>query len=80
MKFQTDDVRIRETKELVSPAQIHEQYPISEPASELVYTTRRAIQNFEQEQKMPAKGRISGRLLKALVRGTGSKLPIIQNS
>lgn len=43
-------------------------------------STRRAIQNFEQEQKMPAKGRISGRLLKALVRVTGSKLPIIQKS
>ena len=41
-------------------------------------STRRAIQNFEQEQKMPAKGRISGRLLKALVRVTGTKLPIIK--
>lgn len=41
-------------------------------------STRRAIQNFEQEQKMSAKGRISGRLLKALVRVTGTKLPTIQ--
>ena len=41
-------------------------------------STRRAIQNFEQEQKMSAKGRISGRLLKALVRVTGAKLPAIQ--
>jgi 3-deoxy-7-phosphoheptulonate synthase len=43
MKYRTDDLRIRETKELVSPAQVHEQYPITEKAAEVVYTTRQAI-------------------------------------
>lgn len=42
-------------------------------------STRQAIQKFEQEQKMSAKGRISGRLLKALVRVTGTKLATIQS-
>lgn len=36
--------------------------------------TRRAIRSFEEEQKIPAKGRISGRLLKELLRVTGAKL------
>jgi len=43
MMHQTDDLRIRETKELVSPAQIHEQFPITDAAAELIYSTRNAI-------------------------------------
>ncbi len=43
MTHRTDDLRIRETKELVSPAQVHEQYPVTEKAAEVVYTTRQAI-------------------------------------
>ncbi len=46
MKYQTDDLRIRETKELVSPAQIHEQFPITEQAAELIHGTRSAIHNI----------------------------------
>ncbi len=46
MKYRTDDLRIRETKELVSPAQVHEQYPISEAAAELIYATRNAIHDI----------------------------------
>ncbi len=43
MTHKTDDLRIRETKELISPAQVHEQYPITDKAAEVVYTTRRTI-------------------------------------
>lgn len=43
MRYETDDLRIRETKELISPAQIHEQFPISERGSELIHQTRRRI-------------------------------------
>lgn len=43
MKYNTDDLRIVETKELISPAQIIEQFPISEPVSETVHDARRAI-------------------------------------
>ena len=43
MKYQTDDLRIREIKELISPAQIYEQLPVSEPASALIHKTRQNI-------------------------------------
>lgn len=43
MTYRTDDLRIRETKELVSPAQVHEQYPVTDNAAKVVYTTRQAI-------------------------------------
>ena len=48
MKYETDDLRIRETKELVSPAQIHEQLPVSEEASTLIYGTRQTIHDILQ--------------------------------
>jgi len=48
MTYQTDDLRIRETKELVSPAQVHEQFPITDAAAELIYGTRRAIHSILQ--------------------------------
>lgn len=41
--------------------------------------TRRAIRTFEKEQKLPVKGRISGALLKALIRVTGAQLANIQS-
>jgi len=43
---QTDDVRIAATKELVSPAQIHEQLPISEAAAATTAGGRTAIQEI----------------------------------
>jgi 3-deoxy-7-phosphoheptulonate synthase len=46
MHYQTDDVRIREMKELVSPAQVHEQFPTSDRASEITWRTRAAIHNI----------------------------------
>lgn len=43
---QTDDLRIAETKELVSPVQIHEQFPISDTASETTAQARHEIQQI----------------------------------
>jgi len=42
---QTDDLRIAATKELVSPAQIHEQQPITEQSSDTVSKARQEIQS-----------------------------------
>lgn len=43
---QTDDLRIAETKELISPEQIHEQLPISEAAAETTAKARTEIQEI----------------------------------
>lgn len=42
----TDDLRIREVKELDSPEQIHREFPISERAAETVFLSRHAIQRI----------------------------------
>lgn len=46
MKYETDDLRIREIKELVSPAQIHEQLPVTDEVSTLIHGTRRKIHDI----------------------------------
>ncbi|MCL4169861.1 UNVERIFIED_CONTAM: hypothetical protein GTU68_036614, partial [Idotea baltica] len=43
---QTDDIRIAATKELVSPAQIHEQFPISAEAAACTAQAREEIQDI----------------------------------
>lgn len=43
MRYNTDDLRIVETKELVSPGQIIEQFPITDHISEVVHGSRQAI-------------------------------------
>ena len=43
---QTDDLRIAATKELVSPAQIHEQFPISDSAAACTAMAREEIQTI----------------------------------
>lgn len=43
MNYRTDDLRIVEIKELQSPAQIHDQHPISERAAATTHNTRQAI-------------------------------------
>lgn len=48
MIYETDDLRIREIKELISPAQIHEQLPVSEEGSALIYATRQRIHSIMQ--------------------------------
>jgi 3-deoxy-7-phosphoheptulonate synthase len=42
----TDDLRIREIKEVRSPRALHQEFPISETAAETVYSTRQAIQGI----------------------------------
>jgi len=42
---QTDDLRIAATKELVSPAQIHEQFPLTQTAAATTYEARQQIQS-----------------------------------
>jgi len=42
-KFATDDVRIKEIKELVPPSHVLREFPVSEGAAKTVYEARRAI-------------------------------------
>ncbi|NNE37136.1 MAG: 3-deoxy-7-phosphoheptulonate synthase, partial [Gammaproteobacteria bacterium] len=42
----TDDLRIKAMKELLSPEQLLEEYPLTEAASETVYNARFGIQNI----------------------------------
>src|SRR5437870_1410736 len=39
----TDDLRIKEIKELLSPDQIRREFPLTEQAAQTTYETRRAI-------------------------------------
>jgi len=43
MKYQTDDLRIREIKELLPPDHVLREFPITEKAAEAVFETRQAI-------------------------------------
>ena len=43
MKYQTDDLRIKEIKELLPPARLLADFPITDKAAETVYETRQAI-------------------------------------
>jgi 3-deoxy-7-phosphoheptulonate synthase len=43
MPYRTDDLRIKEIKELVPPAHVLREFPISEKAAETVYETRTGI-------------------------------------
>jgi 3-deoxy-7-phosphoheptulonate synthase len=44
MNFPTEDLRIKDIKEVIPPAYLQEELPITNDASETVYRTRRAIQ------------------------------------
>jgi 3-deoxy-7-phosphoheptulonate synthase len=43
MKYRTDDLRIREIKELLPPAKLLADFPITEKAARIVYETRQEI-------------------------------------
>src|SRR5512147_3312669 len=43
MTYQTDDLRIKEIKELLTPARLLEDFPISEKAAQTVFEARRDI-------------------------------------
>ena len=44
MSYQTDDLRIREITEVVSPEKVHAEIPVSENARRTIFKTRQAIQ------------------------------------
>ncbi|MDH5407126.1 MAG: 3-deoxy-7-phosphoheptulonate synthase AroG [Gammaproteobacteria bacterium] len=50
MKYQTDDLRIREIKEVSSPELIHDELPISDQATETVCEARNAIHRILHNQ------------------------------
>ncbi len=50
MKYQTDDLRIRELKELVAPEKLIGGFPVTEHASETVYQGRRDIHRILREE------------------------------
>ncbi len=43
MKYKTEDLRIRSISDVIPPATLHGEFPITEPAAELVHNTRQAI-------------------------------------
>ncbi len=43
MKYKTDDLRIKEIKELLSPTHVLREFPISQQAAQTVYETRQAV-------------------------------------
>lgn len=43
MKYKTDDLRIKEIKELLSPTQVLREFAISQQAAQTVYETRQAV-------------------------------------
>lgn len=51
MQYQTDDLRIRETKELLPPIAVLEKYPATEKSSATVYQGRTAIQNILNDKE-----------------------------
>jgi 3-deoxy-7-phosphoheptulonate synthase len=46
MSSKTEDLRIVEIKEVVTPQQVHEEYPVTSAAADTVATTRQAIHNI----------------------------------
>ena len=46
LRYSTDDLRIQEIKELAPPAHLLREFPASEPASEAVFRTRKAIHDI----------------------------------
>ncbi len=46
MKYKTDDLRITALKEVIPPVQLHQDCPLTETASRLIFETRTAIHNI----------------------------------
>jgi 3-deoxy-7-phosphoheptulonate synthase len=45
-QYQTDDLRIKHIKEVLSPRELHEKFPLTETAAQTVYDTRQQIHNI----------------------------------
>lgn len=43
MKYKTEDLRIRSISDVIPPAKLHEEFPVTEPVAGLVYHTRQDI-------------------------------------
>lgn len=50
MKYQTDDLRIREIKEVSPPDQVRDELPITDEAADTVFMARNAIHNILHDQ------------------------------
>ena len=50
MKYKTDDLRINAMSEVVPPVQLHQDCPMTENVSQLIFNTRTAIHNILQER------------------------------
>jgi len=46
MKYQTDDIRITGMEEVIAPAALIEEMPISTTASQLIFSTRQQISDI----------------------------------
>jgi 3-deoxy-7-phosphoheptulonate synthase len=46
MRYDTDDLRIREIKQVIPPKDLHREYPITDRAAETVFHARREIQRI----------------------------------
>ena len=51
MPYQTDDVRIREIKELLPPVALLERFPLTENASKTAFETRHAIHRLLHSER-----------------------------
>ena len=49
-KFNIDDLRICETKEVIAPVQVHDEIPITEAAVEIILQARKDIHNVLQDK------------------------------
>ena len=46
MRFETDDLRIKQIKELIAPQQLRSEFPITDTAAKTVFETRRAVHDI----------------------------------
>ncbi|HEX9585072.1 MAG TPA: 3-deoxy-7-phosphoheptulonate synthase AroG [Gammaproteobacteria bacterium] len=90
MKYQTEDLRIRSISDVIPPAKLHEEFPITEPAAELVHNTRRDIHKilYGEDDRLlvvmgpcsihdPAAAREYARRLKEMRNALGERLLIV---
>lgn len=46
MKYKTDDLRITGIQEVIPPEELHKEFPVSDQAAELIFSTRHQIHNI----------------------------------
>ncbi|MDH3314887.1 MAG: 3-deoxy-7-phosphoheptulonate synthase AroG [Gammaproteobacteria bacterium] len=51
MKYKTEDLRIRSISDVIPPAQVHDEMPITDAAAEIVHETRQAIHRILHGQE-----------------------------